>query len=142
MGFPYRRGLRPRKHINPAYTINMEELTKKFYKIGDVAELLQLPQSTIRFWEKEFSELRPRRNSGGSRQYTPADIEQLRIIRFLIRDKGLTIDGAREHLRRNRRDLERKHEVVKRLKDIRRRLTDLLDALDNRQRELRSSSGD
>ncbi len=142
MGFSYRRGLRPRKHINPAYTINMEELTKKFYKIGDVAELLQLPQSTIRFWEKEFSELRPRRNSGGTRQYTPADIEQLRIIRFLIRDKGLTIDGAREHLRRNRRDLERKHEVVKRLKDIRRRLTDLLDALDNRQRELRSSSGD
>lgn len=120
----------------------MEELTKKFYKIGDVAELLQLPQSTIRFWEKEFSELRPRRNSGGTRQYTPADIEQLRIIRFLIRDKGLTIDGAREHLRRNRRDLERKHEVVKRLKDIRRRLTDLLDALDNRQRELRSSSGE
>ena len=121
-------------------TKHKEELTKKFYKIGDVAELLQLPQSTIRFWEKEFSELRPRRNSGGTRRYAPADIEQLRIIRFLIRDKGLTIDGAREHLRRNRRDLERKHEVVKRLKDIRRRLTDLLDALDNRQRELRSSA--
>ncbi len=113
----------------------MPELTKKYYRIGDVAEILGLPQSTIRFWEREFTELRPKRNAGGTRMYTPSDIEQLRIIRFLIKDKGLTLDGAREHLRRNRRDLDRKHEVVRRLKDIRRRLTDMLDALDQRQRE-------
>lgn len=113
----------------------MDQLSKKFYRIGDVAELLQLPQSTIRFWEKEFSELRPRRNAGGTRLYTPSDIEQLRIIRFLIKEKGLTIEGAREHLRRNRRDLERKHDVVRRLKEVRRRLTDLIDALDQRQRK-------
>lgn len=113
----------------------MPELTKKYYRIGDVAEILGLPQSTIRFWEREFTELRPKRNVGGTRMYTPSDIEQLRIIRFLIKDKGLTLDGAREHLRRNRRDLDRKHEVVRRLKDIRRRLTDMLDALDQRQRE-------
>ncbi len=109
-----------------------DDLTKKYYRIGDVAEILDLPQSTIRFWEKEFSELRPRRNAGGTRMYTPNDIEQLRIIRFLIKDKGLTLDGAREHLRRNRRDLDRKHEVINRLKAIRRELTDLLEALDQR----------
>lgn len=109
-----------------------DDLTKKYYRIGDVAEILDLPQSTIRFWEKEFSELRPRRNAGGTRMYTPNDIEQLRIIRFLIKDKGLTLDGAREHLRRNRRDLDRKHEVINRLKGIRRQLTDLLEALDQR----------
>ncbi len=113
----------------------MEQLTKKFYRIGDVSELLGLPQSTIRFWEKEFSELRPRRNGGGTRMYTPSDIEQLRIIKFLIKDKGLTLEGAREHLRRNRRDLDRKHEVVRRLKDIRRQLTAMLEALDQRQRK-------
>ncbi len=113
----------------------MPELKKKYYRLGDVAEILGLPQSTIRFWEREFTELRPKRNAGGTRMYTPSDIEQLRIIRFLIKDKGLTLDGAREHLRRNRRDLDRKHEVVRRLKDIRRRLTDMLDALDQRQRE-------
>ena len=122
--------------------LNTDKELKLYYSIAEVADMFGVNASLLRFWEKEFSELRPRRNSGGTRQYTPADIEQLCIIRFLIRDKGLTIDGAREHLRRNRRDLERKHEVVKRLKDIRRRLTDLLDALDNRQRELRSSSGD
>ena len=113
----------------------MEQLTKKFYRIGDVSELLGLTQSTIRFWEKEFSELRPRRNGGGTRMYTPSDIEQLRIIKFLIKDKGLTLEGAREHLRRNRRDLDRKHEVVRRLKDIRRQLTAMLEALDQRQRK-------
>lgn len=113
----------------------MDELSKKFYRIGDVAELLHLPQSTIRFWEKEFSELRPRRNAGGTRMYTPGDIEQLNIIRFLIKDKGLTLEGAREHLRRNRRDLDRKHQVIGRLKEIRRRLTDMLEALDQRQRK-------
>lgn len=114
-----------------------DELTKKFYRISDVSELLNLPQSTIRFWEKEFSELRPRRSGGGTRYYTPNDIEILKIIKFLIKDKRLTIEGAREHLRRNRADMERKHLVVERLQSIRSRLTDLLDALDQRQRELR-----
>ncbi|MCH5221693.1 MAG: MerR family transcriptional regulator [Muribaculaceae bacterium] len=112
-----------------------DELSKKFYRIGDVAELLNLPQPTIRFWEKEFSELRPRRNNGGTRMYTPNDIEQLRIIRFLIKDKGLTIAGAKEHLKRNRHNLELKHRTITRLKDIRRQLTDLLEALDKRQKQ-------
>ena len=112
-----------------------DELTKKFYRIGDVSQILNLPQSTIRFWEKEFSELRPRRNSGGTRMYTPHDIEQLRIIRFLIKEKGSTLDGAREDLRRNRADLKRKHEVIKRLQAMRRRLTVLHEALDQRQRD-------
>lgn len=115
--------------------IAMDELSKKYYRIGDVAEILRLPQSTIRFWEKEFSELRPKRNAGGTRLYTPSDIEQLRIIRFLIKDKGLTLEGAREHLRRNKRDLDRKHAVLERLKGIRRKLTDMLEALDERQRK-------
>ncbi len=112
-----------------------QELTKKYYRIGDVAAITGLPQSTIRFWEKEFTELRPKRNSGGTRYYTPSDIEQLNIIKFLIKDKGLTLDGAREHLRRNRRDLDRKHLVVQRLRTIRRALTEMLEALDQRQRK-------
>lgn len=110
----------------------MEELTKKYYRIGDVSELLDLPQSTLRFWESEFSELRPKRNNGKTRLYTPNDIELLRIIKFLIKEKQLTIEGAREHLKHNRRDISRKHEVIERLKDIRNRLNGLLDALEHR----------
>ena len=112
-----------------------DELTKKYYSISDVSEMLNLPQSTLRFWEKQFIELQPKRSSGGTRKYTPKDIEQLQIIRFLIKDKCLTIDGAREHLRHNRHDVEQKYDVIRRLKGIRRQLNDLLSALDQRQKK-------
>ena len=108
---------------------------KKFYRIGDVSQILNLPQSTIRFWEKEFSELRPRRNSGGTRMYTPHDIEQLRIIRFLIKDKGLHSTVPGNIYAGTEPTSNAKHEVIKRLQAMRRRLTDLLEALDQRQRD-------
>ncbi|MBD5177431.1 MAG: MerR family transcriptional regulator [Bacteroidales bacterium] len=111
----------------------MEELTKKYYKIKDVAELLDLPPSTLRYWESEFSELRPKRNDGKIRLYTPNDIEQLRVIKFLVKDKQLTIEGAREHLRKNRHAISRTRSVIERLQAIRGELTSLLEALDNRQ---------
>lgn len=109
-----------------------DELTKKYYRIGDVAEMLDLPQSTLRFWEKEFSELRPRRSGGGTRLYTPNDIDILKVIRFLIKDKCLTLDGAREHLRKNRHAVDKRHEVIQRLQSIRDSLADILSALDAR----------
>ena len=112
----------------------MDSLDKKFYRIGDVAEMLELPQPTLRFWEKEFSELRPRRNAGGTRLYTPNDVEMVRLIKFLVKDKGLTLDGAREHLRRNRRNLDRIHRAITRLQEIRARLVALGEALDKRQK--------
>lgn len=109
-----------------------DELTKKYYRIGDVAELLNLPQSTLRFWETQFHELRPGRNKKGTRRYTPNDIDVLRVIKFLVKDKGLTIEGAREHMRKNRHAVDKRHEIISRLQDVRRRLTDLLTALDAR----------
>lgn len=109
-----------------------DSLHKRYYKISDVAEMLGLTIATLRFWENQFSELRPRRSDGGTRRYTPADIERLRIIKFLVKDKGLKIEAAREHLRKNRNYIEKTHEVIKRLRDVRRKLTDLLDALDGR----------
>lgn len=112
-----------------------DELSKKYYRIGDVAELLNLPQSTLRFWESEFSELRPKRTKKGTRLYTPNDIDILRVIRFLVKDKGLTLEGAKEHLRKNRHAVDKRHEVISRLKDVRNRLTELIEALDARQRE-------
>lgn len=110
----------------------MEELTKKYYKIKDVADLLELPPSTLRYWESEFSELRPKRNEGKVRLYTPNDIELLRVIKFLVKDKQLTIEGAREHLRKNRRAISKTQDVIDRLQSIRQQLTSLLEALDNR----------
>ncbi len=111
------------------------DLDKKFYRIGDVAELLELPQSTLRFWENNIPEVRPRRTSGGSRMYSPADIERMRIIKYLIKDKGLKVDAAREHLRKNRRAVEKTHEVISRLQSVRRKLESLLEALDHRPKK-------
>lgn len=118
------------------------EFDKKFYRIRDVAELLSLPASTLRYWESVFTELRPRRTDGGVRLYTPSDVELLQLIRFLLYDKGLTIDGAREHIKRNRRAVSRLQSAVGRLQSVRSRLTDLIAALDSRQRMLRNSRGD
>ena len=109
-----------------------EDFSKLFYRIGDVGELLDLPASTLRYWEKEFSELRPRRNAGGLRIYSANDLELLRLIRFLLYDKGMTIEGAKEHLKHNRADIERKHQVVERLRALRRQISDMLDALGSR----------
>lgn len=108
------------------------DLDKKFYRIGDVAELLGLSQPTIRFWESVVPELKPRRTVGGSRMYSPADIERLQIVKFLIKDKGLKIEAAREHFRKNRQAVEKTHQVIVRLQSVRSRLTDLLAALDHR----------
>ncbi len=115
----------------------MDQLDKKYYRIADVAELLGLPASTLRFWEQEFGTLRSFSDTGGTELYTPNDIEQLRVIKFLIKDKGLTIEGAREHLRSTRKNVDRIHNTLERLYDIRRKLTGMIEALDSRQRAYR-----
>lgn len=107
----------------------MEKLEKKYYKIGEVSEMLGLPQSTLRYWEQRFTILRPKRNAGGTRYYTPADIERLRMINYLVNEKGLRIEAAEAMVARNRDGVSRRFEVVERLRGIRRQLTDLLNAL-------------
>lgn len=109
-----------------------DELTKQFYRIADVAELVGVPQSTLRFWEKEFPELRPRRNGGGTRHYTPRDVELVRLIYFLLKERGLKIDAARDYIRHNRADLDHRHAVVQRLRNVRARLVELLGTFSRR----------
>ena len=111
----------------------MEELNKQYYKIREVAEILGVPQSTLRFWEKEFPQIKPPRSSHNIRYYRPQDIEQLRIIQYLIKDKGLKIDAAKEQLRSNRHNVSRRVEVIERLKTVRDELANLLVALGGRK---------
>lgn len=106
-----------------------ESTDKRYYKIRDVSEMLGLPQSTLRFWESQFLLLKPRRNEGGTRFYTPGDIETLKMIKYLIKDKGLKIEAAREAIKRNHSGVSRHHRAVEKLKDVRSQLQSLLDAL-------------
>ena len=88
----------------------MDKLDKRFYKIGDVAEILHIPESTLRYWEKQFTIINPRRNAKNTRLYTPADIEVIR---------------------KNRDGIDKRYEVVTRLKEIRDQLKELQKALDS-----------
>ena len=105
------------------------DLNKKFYKISDVAAILGIPASTLRFWEKEFTIIKPRRNAKNIRFYTPNDIETIRKVYYLVKEKGLKLDGAQEQIRRNRANVDQRFEVIERLKGIREELLELDEAL-------------
>ena len=107
--------------------------SKRFYKIGEVADMLSLPASTLRFWETQFKDIRPRRNEKGTRFYTPADIEKLRMVSFLVHEKGMRIDAAEQEIRTNRDGVVRRADAVNRLRNVRDKLQALLDSL-NRMR--------
>lgn len=110
----------------------MEELDKKYYKIGDVAQITGIPESTLRYWETQFTIVRPKRNAKNIRFYTPNDIETIRKIYYLVKEKGLKLDAAQAQLRANRDGVDKRFEVVDRLKGIRAQLVQLQQALDSR----------
>ena len=72
----------------------MQELDKKFYKIGDVSEILGIPESTLRYWESQFTIIKPKRNKKNIRYYTPHDIEMISRVYYLVKEKGLKLDAA------------------------------------------------
>lgn len=111
----------------------INDLSKKYYKISEVSEILGITPSTIRFWENEFPEVSPMRSVGNQRFYTPEDVEALRIIYFLLKIKGLKIDAAKEQMRLNRANISKKAEIVKRLQDVRDELEMISKALSKRK---------
>lgn len=85
---------------------DLEEIKKKYYSIGEVATMLDVNSSLIRFWEGEFPQLKPRKNRKGNRVFTDKDIELLQTIYYLVKVRKFTLKGAREKLRQNPKDLE------------------------------------
>lgn len=110
-----------------------DSLNKKYYKISEVAAILNIAPSTLRFWEKQFTVIKPKRNEKGTRFYTPADIEKIRMVYFLVKEKGLKLDAAQEEIKRNHDGVSKKTEAIGRLKEIKLRLQTLLDALNSRR---------
>lgn len=76
-----------------------KNIEKSYYSIGEVAELLQVSASLIRFWETEFDQLQPRKNRKGNRMYSKADLDTLKAIYHLVKERGFTLKGAREKLK-------------------------------------------
>lgn len=100
---------------------------KLYYTIGEVSEMFKVNASLIRFWEKEFPLIHPQKNRKGNRIFTAKDIEHLQLIYNLVKEKGYTIQGAREFLSKHRTEAEKNREVVQSLRNIR----DMLQQLNN-----------
>ena len=103
---------------------------KQYYAIGEVAAMLKTSVSKVRFWEIEFDVLRPKKNKRGDRFFTRQDIEYLKVIYHLLKEKGYTIEGARKQLQQNPEKQFEKMKLLKSLKDIREFLSSLKDQLD------------
>ena len=102
---------------------------KLFYKIGEVAEMFGVNVSLIRFWEKEFNILKPKKNKKGNRLFTKKDVDNLTIIYHLVKERGFTLEGAKQKLKENKSDTVDNLEIVNHLKDIRRFLVKLREGL-------------
>jgi len=109
------------------------DLTKKYYKIKDVAEILNVSQPTLRYWESEFPEVRPLRSTSNQRYYTPDDIETLRIIYYLVKVRGLKIEAAKEQMRLNRTNITKRMDIIDKLSDVRDELEMILKSLEKRR---------
>lgn len=101
---------------------------KIYYSIGEIAKAFQVNTSLIRFWEKEFSVLTPKKNKKGNRMFSQQDIKNIRIIYHLVKERGYTLDGAKNAL--HNLDLEKKVEIITRLKYIKSELLSIKFHLD------------
>ncbi len=96
-----------------------EELRKKhYYNIGEVSKMFGLNPSSLRFWETEFSHIRPRKNKKGDRFYSVEEIKKLQLIYFLLRQRKYTIEGAKDYLKKYKDDATVRFELVKKLKEL------------------------
>ena len=110
--------------------------TKSFYKIREVADIIGVPQTTLRFWEQEFPELKPKRSVHNQRTYTPKDLELLEIINYLVKIKGHKIDSAKEQIKKNRHNISKRLKIVEDLTSVRNDLESLLESLSKRSQKL------
>jgi DNA-binding transcriptional MerR regulator len=103
--------------------------SKLYYSIGEVAAILNVASSVIRFWETEFGTLHSKKNKKGDRIFTPKDIEQLKLIYFLTKEQGFTLDGAKNILKNNKKKTEVKLQVIKHLEEVKHFLSDIKNQL-------------
>lgn len=109
---------------------NSDKELKMYYSIGEVAKMFKVNESLLRYWEKEFPIIKPRKAGGNVRQYKKEDIENIRLIYHLVKEKGLTLQGAKQRLKDNKSYAANTAEVVDRLKQLRQELVELKNALD------------
>lgn len=104
-------------------------MEKLFYSIAEVSKILNINASNLRFWEKEFKQLKPKRNEKGTRFYSEDDIKLVKQIMFLVNEQNLTLEGARQKLSQKKDHVAKQQELIERLKRIKTELKGISKAL-------------
>ena len=107
-----------------------ESTSKRYYKISEVVDMTGVVASTLRFWEKEFDQIRPRKTGKGTRSYRQEDIDAIRLVYHLVKERGMTLAGARQKLKENPETTIRHEEIVNRLKQIKEELLAMKEAFE------------
>ena len=102
---------------------------KKYYKIGEVAKAFSVNTSLIRFWEKEFTIIKPKKNAKGNRLFTPEDIHNFKLIFNLVKERGFTLEGAKQKLKKNPEGIFNNHEIISRLETVKAELQKIKNQL-------------
>jgi len=106
-----------------------QKIEKLFYTIGEVADMFNVNTSLIRFWENEFDIIKPTRNKKGNRLFTKQDVENFYIIYHLVKERGLTLDGAKKKMKENKDDTINNFEIIKSLQNIKELLLEVRETL-------------
>ena len=107
--------------------INLPE--KRYYGIGEVAKAFNVNTSLIRFWEKEFDVLKPKKNAKGNRKFTPQDIKNLQLIYHLVKERGFTLDGAKTHLKEDKQKTLTNFDIIEKLERVKTELIKIKNQL-------------
>ena len=118
-------------HKNICRRIDMStdsnNIEKKYFSISEVAEMFQVKPSLIRFWESEFDILQPTKNKKGERRFTKDDIQDLNLVYHLVKEKGFTLEGAKEHLKQNFQSTRERLDLIDQLTNLKNLLIHLRD---------------
>ena len=98
---------------------------KRYYSIGELAKAFDVNASLIRFWDKEFDILKPKKNAKGNRMFTPEDVKNLQLIYHLVKERGFTLEGAKTHLRESQKKTMDKFEIISKLEAIKAQLLNI-----------------
>lgn len=102
---------------------------KRYYSIGEIARAFNVNTSLIRFWEKEFDVLKPKKNAKGNRKFTPDDVHNLKLIYHLVKERGFTLEGAKTHLKEERKKTLNNFEIITKLEAIKNQLIKIKNQL-------------
>jgi len=109
--------------------MHIELPEKRYYGIGEVAKAFGVNTSLIRFWEKEFDVLKPKKNAKGNRKFTPEDITNLKYIYHLVKERGFTLEGAKTHLKEGKSNSFSKFDIIQRLESVKAELLKIKNQL-------------